>query len=80
MISRKGFSKGEEVEFQNYQRCWVRGTVQHYESAHHRIHGPNGEMQEVSGSAVHVLAYDSLSRAPRIFVLNPKRVRLVHAS
>lgn len=77
MIERHGFHKGQHVEFQDFRRCWVRGTVQFVEWAEHRIIGPNGTMHETKPRQVHVLIADSLNRKLRVLVLNPKRVRAV---
>ncbi len=58
----RSFVKGEQVEFQDYRRCWVRGTVQAWEPDEDKVH---------------VLFQDTAARAPRVVVLNPKRVRPV---
>lgn len=75
MIHREGFTKGEQVEFQDYRRCWVRGVVQAYEPAGQRMEGPGGRIVQTAEPRVHVLFHDSAARAPRVVVLNLKRVR-----
>ena len=75
MIHREGFSKGDQVEFQNYQHVWVRGTVQVVEPAEHKLEGPGIRLTEKSPGRVHVLYFDSKARAQRVVVLPTKRVR-----
>jgi hypothetical protein len=78
MISRKeSFYKGQEVEFQDYRRCWVRGTVQLVEPSSHKITGPGGTLTTVDPGTVHVLVPDSVKRTLKVILLNPKRVRAV---
>lgn len=75
MIRREGFSRGDSVEFMNYQHVWVKGTVKAVEPAEQKIEGPALRMVETAPSKIHVLYFDSASRAQRVVVLPPKRVR-----
>ena len=77
MIHRDGFLRGDVVEFQDYRRCWRRGTVQHVEWAEHRIEGPGGEIVEKTPARVHVLVFEPFQRTTRVLVLPKKRVRSV---
>ena len=62
-MSNRIFIKGQEVEFQDYKRCWIKGTV-----------------QAVEEGKLHVVFRDSMKRAPRVIVLNQKRVRATNGS
>lgn len=73
MIHRDGFYKGQEVEFQDYRRCWTRGTVMEVEPAHQKIVGPGEQIVTIDAGKVHVL-YSAMGKR-RVAVLNPKRVR-----
>lgn len=78
MIHRDGFYKGQEVEFQDYRRCWVRGTVAHVEYADFKIDGPSGvRMIETKPETVFVV-FETEGKA-RTMQLNPKLVRGVKA-
>jgi len=75
MIRREGFVKGEQVEFQDYRRCWVRGVVQAVDAQATTMKMDN--LVVLKPAEVHVL-YTTLGK-PRIVKLNPKRVRRVQA-
>lgn len=75
MIKREGFDKGQEVEFQDYRHCWVRGTVQCVEPASWKQEGPSGALVCTDPGCVHVV-YKTRGEL-RVRKLNPKRVRAV---
>ena len=64
-MSTPRFAKGDTIEFQDFRRCWKRGTVQCWEPEE---------------GSVHVLYHDSFQRTLRVLKLNPKRVRHVSAT
>lgn len=74
MIHRDSFYKGQEVEFQDYRHCWVRGTVQQVEPATQKIEGPGERIVTVEPAKVHVL-FKAYGESERIIVLPSKRVR-----
>ena len=78
MISRHGFLKGDTVEFQNYQRAWIRGTVVDAAPSDVKIEGPSVRLVENKRpSTVMIKYYDSFERGYRVRELPTKRVRAV---
>lgn len=78
MIHRYGgFLKGAEVEFQNHQQVWTRGTIVSVENSEHRIEGPNGTMVEKRPSRVTIKYFSGIYRSERVIELPAKRVRAV---
>jgi len=78
MIHRHGgFIKGAEVEFENHQHVWTRGTVVHVENSEHKIQGPNGTMVETRPTKVTVKYFSGVHRGERVIELPVKRVRAV---
>lgn len=80
MIRREGFSKGQVVEYQDYTRCWIRGTVQAVDAPETTLEGPGETVVERKEGAVHILINDPFGRKPRIVRINPKRVRAVNGT
>lgn len=76
MIHRDNLMKGDEVEFQSYNRCWIRGTVMAVEPAEQRIVPPGSQrIVETAPSRIHVRYFDSQKRTDRVILLPKKRVR-----
>lgn len=76
MIHRDGFLKGDVVEFQSYNHCWIQGTVMQVEPAEQRVVPPgSGHVVETAPSRIHVKYFDSARRADRVILLPKKRVR-----
>ena len=75
MISRKGYDLGQQVEFQDYRRVWIRGQIVEIRRGSHKITGPGVTLTEVTPTT-YVVAFKHHAKWQEQ-ELSPKRLRPV---